>query len=270
MDSNLGPLQQIGHLFELQKIVVFVIGLAILVLIARVLKNISGHIINQLPSKRLLILQIVTIIIFLIYIIGGIVLFYGAMQPSREMLLAIGGSIAVAVGLALKDLVSSLVAGLVLLFDQPFQVGDRVTFDGEYGEIKSIGLRTVRLVTLDDSLVTIPNSRFLTDVVASSNDGEMDMMVTTEFHIDLNTNIALAKKVINEILITSKYVYLKKPLAIFASEKVINHIPVIALKVKVYVLDAKYENLLKDDITCRVTEYFATNNIKRPTYQPLV
>lgn len=45
-------------------------------------------------------------------------------------MLAAGGSIAVAVGLSLKDLAASVVAGLILLFDRPFQVGDRVTFWG--------------------------------------------------------------------------------------------------------------------------------------------
>jgi len=52
--------------------------------------------------------------------------------------------------------VAVLVAGLLLLFDRPFRVGDRVSFNDVYGEIVSIGLRTVRLQTLDDNLVT-PN-----------------------------------------------------------------------------------------------------------------
>ena len=96
---------------------------------------------------------------------------------AKEFMLAAGGSIAVALGFALKDIAASLVAGLLLLFDRPFRVGDRVSFADVYGEIVSIGLRTVRLQTLDDNLVTIPNSRFITDVVASGNSGELDMML---------------------------------------------------------------------------------------------
>ena len=53
---------------------------------------------------------------------------------SWEVLIAVGGTVAVAIGFALKDFVASIVAGLVILVDRPFQVGDRVSFDGYYGE----------------------------------------------------------------------------------------------------------------------------------------
>ncbi len=43
----------------------------------------------------------------------------------------------------------------------------------------------MRLVTLDDNLVTIPNSKFLTDVVSSGNSGALDMMVVVSFHLSI-------------------------------------------------------------------------------------
>jgi small-conductance mechanosensitive channel len=264
MDKNFDGFNQITQLFQMQKIAFFVFGIILLIIIARMLTGLANRAINNIPSRRLLILQIVTIIIFLIYIVGGITIFYGAMRPSRELLLAIGGSVAVAMGLALKDLVSSLVAGLVLLFDQPFQVGDRVTFDSQYGEIKSIGLRTVRLITLDDNLVTIPNARFLTDVVASANDGNMDMMMVFDFHLALDADLPLARKIINEVLITSKYIFLKKPYSIVVSEIIIGNMIVLQLKAKAYVLDVKYEKLFQTDVVSRVNDYFQENAIKRP------
>ena len=61
------------------------------------------------------------------------------LKITPEVLLALGGTIAVSVGFALKDFVSSIVAGLIILVDRPFQVGDRVSFDGWYGEIIHIG-----------------------------------------------------------------------------------------------------------------------------------
>ena len=126
-NSNLDGLVQILQLFEMQKIVAFLIGIIALLFINKILKTLSETLGKQFPSRRLLILQIITITIFLIYIIGVVAVFYGALKPSKELMLAIGGSIAVAMGLALKDIVSSLVSGLILLFDQPFQVGDRVS-----------------------------------------------------------------------------------------------------------------------------------------------
>ena len=266
-DSSLDGLVQAMQMFEPSKIIAFALGIAFLFIINRSLKKISESLGGQFPSKRLLILQIVTIAIFLIYIIGVIAIFYGALKPSKELLLALGGSIAVAMGLALKDIVSSLVAGLVLLFDQPFQVGDRVTFDGEYGEIKSIGLRTVRLNTLDDNLVTIPNSRFLTDVVASGNSGCMDMMVVCDFHIALDADLNRAEEIIKEAITISEFSYLKKPIRIVINEVVLGGLVAIQIKAKAYVLDVKYEKAFQSDLVRKVKEWLNEEGIKRPIFE---
>src|SRR5690606_37763454 len=138
-----------------------------------------------------------TILSFSLYIFGGIALFMGTVQPGKELMVAVGGSLAVAIGFAIKDVVGSLFAGIILLFDRPFQVGDRVTFGDTYGEIRSIGLRAVRLNTLDDNLVTIPNSKFITDVVASGNAGALDMMVVVNFHTNIHEDVERVKALIH-------------------------------------------------------------------------
>src|SRR5690606_27145370 len=122
------------------------------------------------------------------------------------------------------------VAGLILLFDRPFQVGDRVTFGDTYGEVQSIGLRAVRLVTLDDNLVTIPNSKFITDAVASGNAGALDMMICVDFYVSPKVHVNLVREVIAEILVTSRYVYLKKPVAVVATEKAFADLIMVELK----------------------------------------
>src|SRR5690606_10641164 len=170
-------------------------------------------------TRRFLILQVSTLIGFMLYIVGSIALVVGVLQPPKEFMLAAGGSIAVALGFALKDVAASLVAGLLLLFDRPFRVGDRVSFNDVYGEIVSIGLRTVRLQTLDDNLVTIPNSRFITDIVASGNAGALDMMVVTDFHVDFSVDLEKVQEIIREAIVISRHAYLKKPVS-FAIQEV--------------------------------------------------
>jgi small-conductance mechanosensitive channel len=265
-NTNFDGVIALAQLFEIQKILTFVSGIIVLFLIAKTLKKIADSLGNQLPSKRLLILQVITIVIFLIYITGVIAVFYGALKPSKELMLALGGSIAVAMGLALKDIVSSLVAGFVLLFDKPFQVGDRVKFNDSYGEIKSIGLRTVRLNTLDDNLVTIPNSRFLTDIVSSGNSGKMDMMVVTDFHISLDADIEKASKIIEEAIVINELSYLKKPICVIANEVIIGNIIAIQLKAKAYVIDVKYEKQFQSELVVKVKTWFMEEGIKRPEF----
>ena len=157
-----------------------------------------------------------------------------------------------------------MIAGFILLFDRPFQVGDRVSFGDVYGEIKNIGLRSVRLVTLDDNLVTIPNSKFLTDVVSSGNSGALDMMVVTDFYVGLYENINVVKEILHEVVITSRFIFLEKPVSITYQEIAISNTFVIKVSVKAYVLDVKYEKAFLSDITERGNKHLNKNNIQRP------
>ena len=143
-------------------------------------------------------------------------------------------------------------------------MGDRVTFGDTYGEIVSIGLRTVRLVTLDDNLVTIPNSRFITDVVASGNAGELDMMVVTDFHVSLQADLEKVRKVIEEVVVTSRYAYLKKPVSFAIEEVEVARTLGIRMRTKAYVLDMRYEKEFQSDLVMRVSQMFKAHGIVRP------
>lgn len=229
-----------------------------------VINRSSKQLMTKLPTRRFLILQASTLIGFSIYIFGTIVLIVGVVQPPREFIIAATGSIAVAMGFALKDIAASLVGGLLLLFDRPFQVGDRITYGNEYGEVLSIGLRTVRLKTLAQDIVTIPNSRFITDVVTSGNAGEANMTVSTLFYVSLNADLDKARAIIEEVIVTSRYVYLKAPRSFSFLEEEIGGVLAIKICCRADVLDTSYEKAFQSDIVLRVTTLFREQGIERP------
>ena len=257
----------IGELFNFSKFILLISASIFLWLCNSLLKQLSQHLMDAIPSKRFLILQTTTLMTFLWYFIGAYWMIAGILQPPKELLLAIGGSAVVATGFALKDIAASLIAGLILLFDRPFQVGDRVSFNDTYGEIVSIGLRSVRLSTLDDNLVTIPNARFITDVVSSGNAGELDMMVVCDFHLALEADLQQAQSLIHEAIVTSRYAYLKKSIDFVVSEVVIADKLAICIKAKSYVLDVHYEKAYQSDVVSRVSQLFAQYGVKRPITQ---
>lgn len=266
MNNNdiVGDLAVVVDMFNAYALMLLLLGGLVIWIINAGIQKLSQDLMSRLPAKRFLILQISTLISFTLYIAGTISLVVGVLQPPKEFMLAAGGSIAVALGFALKDVAASLVAGLLLLFDRPFRVGDRVSFNDVYGEIVSIGLRVVRLKTLDDNLVTIPNSRFITDVVASGNAGELDMMVVTDFHISLDADIKQAWDIVREVIVTSRYAYLKKPVEFAVEEVNIANRLGIRLRAKAYVLDVNYEKAFQSDVVMRVSALFIEKNIPRP------
>ena len=250
--------------FKLDKVFLFIFLVLCIVATVKILSMWSEKLQEKFGAKRLLILQLTTIFSFSAYLFGVLGVFYFVFQPSKELLVAIGGSAAVAIGFALKDLVGSIIAGFILLFDRPFQVGDRVQFGDAYGEIKSIGLRSVRLATLDDNLVTIPNSKFLTDVVSSGNSGALDMMVVSSFYISILEDQDRVRSLLHEVVITSRFVFLEKPVLITFEEVAISNTFVIKVIVKAYVLDVKYEKAFQSDVTVRAAKVLKEHKVQRP------
>jgi len=73
--------------------------------------------------------------------------------------LASAGIVGIAVGFAAKDSLANLFAGVIILADAPYKIGDYVVFEnGDRGKVTHIGLRSTRMLTRDDVEITIPNS----------------------------------------------------------------------------------------------------------------
>lgn len=265
-DQDLSNASNLLSVFSFTKISLLLLGLVVLTIAVKFISTLGTGLNKRLPSKRLLIAQVITIVSFSVYIFGASYLVYGIIQPPKALLIGISGTLAVALGLSLKDLIASVVAGVILLFDRPFQVGDRVTFNQTYGEITTIGLRAVRLVTLDDSVVTIPNSLFITDVVSSGNFGALDMMLEINFHVDLSADLYRAREILFETATTSRYVFIKKPVSIVLTEVDFASRPAMQIRVKCYVLDVRFEKALQTDILIRGNEALIANNIGRPIF----
>ncbi|MCJ1960212.1 mechanosensitive ion channel family protein [Novosphingobium mangrovi (ex Hu et al. 2023)] len=219
---------------------------------------------SEFSSRRLTLHKVSTIGQFVIYVATTILVLLLSFRVDETTLAVIGGTVAVAVGFAMKDLVASFIAGVIVMLDRPFQVGDRVNFGGEYGDITAIGLRSVRMQTLDDNTVTIPNSKFLSDVTSSGNYGALDMQVVMDFHIAADQDIERAREIVNEAVLSSRYVFLAKPVVILVNQWVSDYLVGVRLRLKAYVLDTRFEKAFESDVNLRVLRAFQHEGILTP------
>ena len=77
------------------------------------------------------------------------------------------GAAALTAGLALQDSLSNLASGMIILFNKPFVAGDILEFEGLKGRVTSIKIFFTTIHTLDNKIVTIPNSRLTTNNVVN-------------------------------------------------------------------------------------------------------
>jgi potassium efflux system protein len=84
-----------------------------------------------------------------------------------DRLTLVASAFGVGIGFGLQNVVNNFVSGLILLFERPVQVGDRVEMTGVSGDIKRIGIRASVVRTFDGADVIVPNGSFISDVVTN-------------------------------------------------------------------------------------------------------
>lgn len=202
-----------------------------------------------LPFFRMMVLTITIIFLMNLFL-----------NLSRENLVAVTGTVAVALGFAFKDYASSIIAGIIGLFEAPYRVGDRIQIEDFYGEVRSYGLRGIRLQTPEDNIITIPHNKIWTSAVSNSNMGELEAQVITEFYFAHNVDSQLVTKILYRVAYTSKYTYLKLPVLVIVEAKSWGTF----FQLKSYPLDARDEFIYKTDLTTRAKRVFAKHNLPYP------
>lgn len=182
-------------------------------------------------------IAIITIIIKVIY------------NPPIEMLMTALASVAIAIGFATQDLLKNIFGGIMLLFDRPFKVGDKIKVGEDYGEVITIDLQTTRIVTPDDSMVVIPNMKLMNSRISNSNSGELYCQVVAKIALPIDFDMQKVRKTAIEGAQVSKYIYLNKPITVLFTNEINEHKSFIEMKLKAYVMDIRYEFLFKSDMT---------------------
>ena len=206
-------------------------------------------------ERRLLYKRLIPIVRVVLWALALYVVLRGIFNVDAQGLLAAAAAIGVAIGFAAQDLLKNIFGGLVILFDQSFQAGDKIEVGGTYGEVTSIGLRSTRIVTPDDNLVTVPNAQVADSQVSNANAGELNCQVGTDLYLPGWADEGRAKEIARQAAVSSSYVFLEKPIVVLVKDEYDEHHR-LHLKVKAYVIDTRYEALLASDITERARRVF--------------
>ncbi len=198
--------------------------------------------------RRLFFKKLIPITRILVWIVVVYYIISGVFEVDQEGLLAAGAAVGVAVGFAAQDVLKNIFGGILIILDQPFQVGDRVSVGGTYGEVVSIGLRSTRIVTPDDNLVSVPNTQVVDGQVANANAGALDCQVVTELYLPGWVDVSKAKEIAYDAAANSKFVYLKKPIVVLVKDE-FKETFLTRIIIKAYVLDARYESRFASDVT---------------------
>ena len=221
-------------------------------------------------ARRLSFKWLIPITRMALWAIATYLIVLNVFRVDAQGLLAASAALGVAVGIAAQDMLKNVLGGLIVVFDQPFQVGDKIRVGRSYGEVVSIGLRSTRVVTADDDLVSIPNSQVVGEQVANSNAGKLNCQVVTDLYLPGRVDERKAKEIAFEAAVTSQYVFLNKPIVVLVQDDFRTTF-VTRIRVRAYVLDPRFEFLFQSDVTERAREGFrAAGLVAEHDWYPMV
>lgn len=97
----------------------------------------------------------------------GIVAIAQTLGINLTALSVLAGALGVGVGFGLQNIFSNFISGLIVMFERPVKIGDRVEIAGVKGDVLEIGARRATVVTNDNIAVIVPNQRFITENVTN-------------------------------------------------------------------------------------------------------
>jgi len=231
-------------------------------LLARVASTLLSALADRLVAQRFRVTLLIPVVKFVIYGTSLYVVARQLFQLNTTQLVAFSGLLGAALGLGLKDLLADVFGGLVLVAEQPYQIGDKVSIGDNYGEVVDIGIRSTQLVTPSDTLVTVPNYLFFNTSIANANAGNAEMLVSVEFYVDTDADVKTVRRIVEDALATSQYVYVSDELPI--DVVVEDNLNYRTIRGRGYVNDLRNELPFKTDVTQRVLDEFAVRGIESP------
>ena len=247
--ERIGGPPPLSEIISLPKILWSIVLIIIGYLGIRIISKAVEIFAEKNPRYRFTIKGVVPIVKIFGWMLIIFMIIAGIFKPPAATVFAFAASIGVAVGFASQDILKNIFGGITILFDRPFNVGDKIEIGKYYGEVIEIGLRSTRLITPDDSMVTVPNSELMNQSLANSNSGESNCQVVTEIYLPVSINTAEIRELVEEAVSVSKYVYLNKPITILFSHDLKEKKTYMKMKVKAYVFDIRDEFKFKSDMT---------------------
>jgi MscS family membrane protein len=151
--------------------------------------------------------RVMTVVVGLIVLLAH----FGVNVTALSATLGLGG---LAFTLAAQDTISDAIAGVIILVDRPFRIGDRIEIQGTgtWGDVVDVGLRSTRIRTRDNRVVILPNSTIGSNQVMNYSYPEPSYRCETHLSVEDDTDLETARRLIVDTVHSVQGVATGKPI----------------------------------------------------------
>lgn len=194
-------------------------------------------------------------------ILVGIIIAFQFVGVDLSGLAVIFGLLSVGIGFGLQNVTANFVAGLVLLFERPIKVGDRITVGEVEGDVEEISLRATKIRTLNNISIIVPNSQFVTSNIVNWTYGDLRIRLDIDVGVSYRSDLDLVLACLKEVALENPKV-LKEP------------VPDVLLRefgesswnmrLRLWIDNPQGHHRIRSDINCAIVRKFRDKGVEIP------
>jgi small-conductance mechanosensitive channel len=245
----------------LSSIVMFVVVITIFYIFSRLFQNLlRNKILAHFRIDKGTQFTMSRVSHYLVMIIGLIVAFQ-FIGIDLSGLAVIVGLLSVGIGFGLQNITSNFIAGIILLFERPIKIGDRVTVGRTEGDVVAINMRSTTIQSLNNIAIIVPNSEFISSQVINWSHGDPKVRLVVQVGVSYNSDLDLVVRGLREVADESPHV-LKTPepdvlLSSFGDSS-------WNMELRVWLPDPYQYYFIRSEINCAIVRKFRQRGIEIP------
>lgn len=196
-----------------------------------------------------------------IFILVGIIVAFQFVGVDLSGLAVIFGLLSVGIGFGLQNVTANFVAGLVLLFERPIKIGDRITVGEVEGDVEEISLRATKIRTLNNISIIVPNSQFVTSNIVNWTYGDLRIRLDIDVGVSYGSDLDLVLASLKEVALENPKV-LKEP----APDVLLREFGESSwnMRLRLWIDNPQGHHRVRSDINCAIVRKFREKGVEIP------
>ncbi len=182
-----------------KNVIVVLLAFLALIMVARIVRNYARRLFARVPDLSKLLQTFLTLVVYWLTIAVGLMVVLSALGVDITPLFAVVGGASFIIAFAMQDTLGNLAAGLMIMFNRPFDEGDYITAGGTSGTVSAVSVVSTKVKTPDNQVIIIPNSKVWGDVITNTTASEI-RRVDLVFGIGYDDSIEAAQRVLEQVV----------------------------------------------------------------------
>lgn len=133
------------------------------------------------------------------FIVLGVLIILQTSGIDLTTLNVVAGAVGVGVGFGLQNIANNFISGIIILFERPVKVGDRIEVGSVEGDVIEVGARSTTVLTNDNIAIIIPNSKFITENVVNWSFNDEKVRFKAPVSVAYGTDVELVERLLLEV-----------------------------------------------------------------------